>query len=67
MPDIGVNGNVLAAQIWNYVVLFVAIFVLIGLIVWFVIRRQRKNKNSTPVDIANDMNAERDATSKELQ
>lgn len=66
MPDIGIDGNILAAQIWNYVVLFVALFVLVGLIVWFVAKRQRKNKKSTPVDIANDMNAERDATSKEF-
>ena len=66
MPDIGIDENILAAQIWNYGVLFVALFVLVGLVVWFVIRRQRKNKNSTSVDIANDINAERDATSKEF-
>lgn len=66
MADISVDWHVLAAQIWNYGLLFVALFALIGLVVWFVIRGRRKNKNGAPVDIANDMNAERDATSKEF-
>ncbi len=48
MGSIGVNWQVMLAQIVNVVLLFV----VIGFIVWIVIKLNRNNKTRTPLDIA---------------
>ena len=65
MGPIGVDWKVLLAQIVN-VILFVLPFVLIGLIIWLIIRHQRRNKNRTPLDKANDMYAKGKITLEEF-
>jgi uncharacterized membrane protein len=66
MGSVGVDWHVLLAQIINCV-LFVLPFVLIGLVIWLVIRHQKINKDRTPLDIANDMYAKGKITFEELE
>jgi uncharacterized membrane protein len=62
MGSIGVDWHVMLTQIINCV-LFVLPVVLIGLIIWLIIRHQRTR---TPVDIARDRYAKGKITLEEF-
>ena len=62
MGSIGVNWQVMLAQIVNVVLLFV----VIGFIVWIVIKLNRNNKTRTPLDIARDRYAQGKITLEEF-
>ena len=62
MGEIGINWQVLLAQIWN----FILFFALAGFVIWLIIKLYRNNRNRTPMDIARTRYAKGEISLEEL-